>query len=251
MKEKAAVYAVKTLYAMSSEKKNKTYDNYVPVWEGIPASLSWQIAKRNDQQFGFLEEKLQDIRTGINLGVILNSVVMIEGYLKNKSVVMLYGVSSNIEGGQRKDYRFKILKSKFVRLNKIVNKITGQTIEGITRNDKGIWKEIGTFYKFRNTLAHGQSLETLIDPARGSKTVTHAEFQGDHKEIHEYFVQKGLDKTDLSEGIPFKEALLSDSKADFIFNRCKEFIVEFESGAATIGFPRLHKVEAALVPFIR
>ncbi len=217
------------------------FTNLVPIWDSLPININWQIHHRDNDNFSLLEDKVQNIREGINISIILNTASMVEGYLEEK-IRIIYDVQtkskqfSEMDKRLRKKFIDDLINSNFDKYNDYYNLIVGKKINEILGSENlELWKDIGYLFKIRNIVAHSQSLQMEIDLEAGTETAADVQFIGKFKQILDHLVERSVNPDDFPEGTNFKSMFFNIKVANYFFIQGKEFILMLDIKLKELG----------------
>ena len=117
---------------------NNSFENKLSIWNSMPITIMWQQDKRDSSFFGVWASKMQEIQHGINISIILNTSVMIEGYLEEKCHQIINKIrDKETPEAVRLSLIIKedLSKASFKNYNKIFNRLIGKKLTTMCSDD--------------------------------------------------------------------------------------------------------------------
>ncbi len=158
---------------MSDHRKDFVFHNRCFVWDALVDSTVHLIAQRHTIP-PVVEAHARDrLREGINMTIMLNAAVIVEGYLREKLLQFVYHKfpgSNDIDAFQariKEDIEKQIGKATLERLERLspilVGNATWQTVR------EGAKWPVAEIREIRNFIAHGNSIDTSIGTKEDGK----------------------------------------------------------------------------------
>lgn len=236
------------------------YDLKSPIWDSLPASVSWMIFNRDKADFSIAESGFQGINEGINYQIILACAAMIEGYFEQTLNFILYTELSRIPKNNSHSVLKSLLnkeeaqltKATFSNYSSLFSHFLGSTLKDcFQKSDPESWKTISTLFKLRNVLAHGQALNLIVNYSKGTPTAAHIEFKGKFEEILNFYKEKKISPKQSPENTSFKKMFLSNDIADFFYKQAEEFIMLVDKIVSQNGYSSNLNLKFIFKKFLR
>jgi hypothetical protein len=232
---------------MKINNKDIRNANYIPTWEILPSAIRCITMQRNhlnDKKKLSQKNELKQTICGLNYSIILNSACLIEGILDNFLKVTTKIKFLSIEKSRSKfeeklfeDFINRISISTWSKYNSIFEIVMNKKLSDFFNEaNKALWKDVEFLFKFRNLLAHGESIEMNYGD-QSPEVVYHEKADV----IEQFLKSRDLADKQLEEGDLFLEYFLTDKIADYFFEKTKEFIFELSDNIQMEQNPILNK----------
>lgn len=217
------------------------FENLTPIWDSLPSNISWQIYYRDKENYSLVADRIQNLREGINISIVMNTASMIEGYLEEKIRIILFKQIQSktlTEFDKRLQNNFikDLSNATFSKYNELYRVMLGiDLLELLGSSNNELWKDIQYLFKVRNIVAHSQSLQMEIDIDSDSEKAAEVQFIGKFKDIQDYFVERSINPSTFPEGTNFKSMFFNDYVANYFFMKAKLFIICMDQKLKEIG----------------
>lgn len=210
--------------------------NFNPIWDSLPAATRWQIDQRNKLQPGKFKNHFK-LNQGINYSIILNSACIIEGILDFLSRSLIIQKSSFNKSNLTEldqiiintflDGISNTTWSKYNSLIKLINKSSLK--EYLDKIDQNLYTQVEHLFKYRNILAHGQSLTMkLIFSETDKLEVDDVQFEKVFEEMIIYLRKYNLSEQKFPKGAFFTSIFFTNEIADHFFMVAETFALNIE-----------------------
>lgn len=210
--------------------------NINPIWDCLPGATKWQINNRNIIDTVANSDYFR-IHQGINYSIILNSACIVEGILDYLSRHLILTKSSfnkdnlneidqEIINHFLEDIRLKTW-SKYDAVIKLLVKSTLKKLIG--KVSPNLYVHLEHLFKYRNVLAHGQSIDMqLIFSDLAKSQIKDIEFKNNFHELIEYLRKNKLAEKKYKDNTLFTDVFFTNKVADHFFSISEEFALNLE-----------------------
>lgn len=229
-------------------------ENYVPNSQVLPIAVNHLIKYRNSiitNNPNYLSVTVQQLISGLNYSIILNTACIIEGHL---DLLVKIGLKILFEKKeinmieQEKTIIARFLnesnKASFGKYNVLVEVIVGKKITELVDCNR-LWMDIKALFGYRNLLAHGNSFGMNIEYETNDSPLV--KFEKSPEDLIIYMKKreadinrerKGMNKSEIellpneiNEGELYLNRVLTNESADFFYDRAKVFILQLAEKA--------------------